>query len=364
MKKKIFTKKRVLTAITVIIFLAVVAVISLMIYAQKQMEKIPSMSAMDCLKYTLKDNERAVISVGIIKNGEVSRKIYGNNCEELSDELHTYEIGSLTKTITAAMIAEAVENGLINIDDIVDKYLDLPDNNSYPTIRELLTHTSGYNEHYFESPMIGNFFSGRNDFCGITDEMIINRLGKLDNKNYDKSWKYSNFGFAVLGQLLEKVNGSEYTGLADAFLQKYGMTNSHITTGEGDLGNYWDWNAEDAYTPAGAVVSDIQDMLVYAQLQLENEGVFALTHETLKEVNATPANYKLLDMRVDAMGMAWIIDNEHGFIWHNGATGNYNSYLGFCPETRTAVVVLSNLSPGYRIPATVVGIKLLEDMQN
>lgn len=69
------------------------------------------------------------------------------------------------------------------------------------------------------------------------------------------------------------------------------------------------------------------------------------------------------EKRVDAMGMAWIIDNEHGFIWHNGATGNYNSYLGFCPETGTAVVVLSNLSPGFRIPATVVGIKLLEEMQ-
>ena len=58
----------------------------------------------------------------------------------------------------------------------------------------------------------------------------------------------------------------------------------------------------------------------------------------------------------------WIIDNENDFIWHNGGTGHYNSYLGFCPETGTAVVVLSNLSPNDRIPATVLGIKQLQEL--
>lgn len=69
---------------------------------------------------------------------------------------------------------------------------------------------------------------------------------------------------------------------------------------------------------------------------------------------------KSLDM--DEIGMAWIIDNENGFIWHNGGTGHYNSYLGFCPETGTAAVVLSNLSPNDRIPATVLGIKKLQEL--
>ena len=45
------------------------------------------------------------------------------------------------------------------------------------------------------------------------------------------------------------------------------------------------------------------------------------------------------------------------------ATDDFNSYLGFCPETQTAVVILSNLPPSYRIPATVMGVRLLEEMQ-
>ena len=43
---------------------------------------------------------------------------------------------------------------------------------------------------------------------------------------------------------------------------------------------------------------------------------------------------------------------------------NYNSYLGFNPETGTAVVVLSNLAPNYRVPATVLGVKLLLELDN
>ena len=44
-------------------------------------------------------------------------------------------------------------------------------------------------------------------------------------------------------------------------------------------------------------------------------------------------------------------------------TGHYNSYLGFSPETGTAVVVLSNLSPNDRIPATVLGVKRLLELR-
>jgi CubicO group peptidase (beta-lactamase class C family) len=47
---------------------------------------------------------------------------------------------------------------------------------------------------------------------------------------------------------------------------------------------------------------------------------------------------------------------------HNGGTGDYNSYIGFDLSNQTAVVILSNLSPNFRIPATVMGIKLLVDL--
>ena len=58
------------------------------------------------------------------------------------------------------------------------------------------------------------------------------------------------------------------------------------------------------------------------------------------------------------------IDGESGVVWHNGGTGDYNSYLGVDIDKGAAVVILSNLAPDCRIPATVLGIKLLDELES
>ncbi len=325
------------------------------------MKKIPEMSFSECLEYTLGGNADGVITVGIIKDGEVSYTVYGQDGKELAKELHTYEIGSITKTFTAALVQKAVNEGKVKFDDTLDKYLSLPDNNNYPTIEELLTHTSGYKGYYFASPMIGNFFAGRNDFCSITDEMVLNKLKSLDIKKKDYPFEYSNYGYAILGHLLEKVYGEEYTAVVNDFAKELGLSATHISDGKGDLGNYWDWRDDDAYMSSGALTSNIEDMIRYAQLQLDESGVYGECHKIIKDIDATNESNELMGIRMDSIGMAWIVDNQNGIIWHNGARGDYNSYLGFCTESKTAVVILSNLTPSYRIPATVMGVKLLKE---
>ena len=162
--------------------------------------------------------------------------------------------------------------------------------------------------------------------------------------------------------MLESVYGTGYTALVNDYVQSnLGLTSTKISEHDGDLGNLWDWEANDAYLSAGALTSNITDMLTYAQMQLDDPH-FTPCHESLKTINASTESYLMMGIHMDEIGMAWIIDNENGFIWHNGGTGHYNSYLGFCPETGTAVVVLSNLSPNDRIPATVLGIKKLQEL--
>jgi beta-lactamase class C len=108
------------------------------------MSKIPKLSFKESLEDTTKNNDDAVITVGIIKDGNASYAVYGENGKELSQELHTYEIGSITKTFTAAMISKAVKDGKIDLNATIDQYITLPEGNDYPTVAELLTHTSGY----------------------------------------------------------------------------------------------------------------------------------------------------------------------------------------------------------------------------
>lgn len=355
-------RKKVMIAIVSIILCIALGIGGFMIYGKHQMSKIPGLIYEEVLAYTTKDTPEAVITVGMIKNGQISYKVYGENGQELPAEPHTYEIGSLTKTFTAALIEKAITEGKMNLDDTIDRYLSLPEGNEYPTIKELLTHTSGYKSFYFESSMIANFFARRNDFYGITGDRVLDKASGINLKKENYDFCYSNYGYAVLGQVLEAVYDTDYTTLVNDFAQKeLGLANTRISNQTGDLGNYWDWKENDAYLSAGAITSNINDMLSYAQMQLDSTSHFKECHKSLTAINASTENYKTLDIHMDEIGMAWLIDNENGIVWHNGGTDHYNSYLGFCPETETAVVILSNLSPNYRIPATVLGIKLLKE---
>ena len=73
--------------------------------------------------------------------------------------------------------------------------------------------------------------------------------------------------------------------------------------------------------PAGAITSNISNMLLYAQMQLENNPYFAECHNSLKTINASTKEYKVMGINMDEIGMSWVIDNENGVIWHNGGTG-------------------------------------------
>lgn len=363
--ENIMKKKSLKTIIAIILALCLVAaavLIALSAYGKKQLEKVPSLSFEEALKFTAKGNRDAVITVGIIKDGNADFSVYGEDGKLLEKTPHVYEIGSLTKTFTAAMIAKAAIDGKIDIENSIADYLPLSEKNTYPSIESVITHTSGYKPYYFESPMIGNFLFGRNDFCGITKSMLEKRLNNLSIKPGDYAFNYSNFGYATLGLVLESVYGTDYTSLFNAYAKDLGLENTKISDGTGDLSNYWDWREQDAYLSAGGATSDINDMLKYASLLLEGYKELGNCRIALETIDATTEQYELLGIKMDKIGMAFIIDSQNGIVWHNGGTGNYNCYLGFCPDKNVAVVVLSNQKPSYRIPATVLGIKLLKEL--
>lgn len=331
-------------------------------FLKKRIEALPQMSFYECLAYTTKGNSDAVITVGIYKDGEFSYMVYGENGRELEPKLHTYEIGSITKTITAAYINKAELEGRLNLTDTIDKYLNLPKGKKYPTIEELLTHTSGYEGYYLNAQMVWNAVIGGAPFRYVTPTQILEEAGKRELTEESYEWNYSNFGYAILGLVLESVYDDYYVGLINHYLMALGMENSRFTMEQGDLGNCWRWEMRDAYAPAGAIHSDVEDMLTFAKLQLSDESMQKM-HEPLREIRYTDESYEAMNIHIDKIGMAWIIDETNGFIWHNGGTDDYNSYLGFCKETDTAVVILSNLPDNYRIPATVLGTKLLMEIQ-
>ena len=114
MKKQI-SKGRAAIIILILFIASAVVLISITAYGKYKMSLIPQMTSEEILEYTLKDNEKGIITVGIIKNGSASYTTYGKDGEKLENALHTYEIGSLTKTVTASLINKAVLEEKIEI---------------------------------------------------------------------------------------------------------------------------------------------------------------------------------------------------------------------------------------------------------
>jgi len=358
-------RKRILTIIIIVVAVVLTGIAGFFLVITYKINQIPKMTFEDMLAYTTKNRENAIITIGIIQNGKANYTIYGKNGTVLPQNEYIYEIGSITKTFTVSLMYKAIEEGKIKLDDSIDKYLDLPKKDYYPTIKRLITHTSGYKSHYLENQMIVNFFHGRNSFYQIPKDILIKRVGKINLKNKDCSYNYSNFGIAVIGSVISEIYKDEYEALInDYILNELALDKTKVSDGSGNMENYWDWAKNDAYIPSGALTSTIANMLEYAQLQILNKPeYFSNMHDAISEANDSSVRNRKMNINIDSVGASWIIDKKNNIIWHNGGTDNFNSYLGFDQNKEIAVVILSNLPFNYRIPATVIGIKLLTDLQ-
>lgn len=143
------------------------------------------------------------------------------------------------------------------------------------------------------------------------------------------------------------------------------LENTHISDGTGNMENYWHWEKDDAYLPAGGILSTITDMMKYTKLHMEGETSYLnKTREKLTDVSGFSKQLELMEINIDGAGMTWMLDEKNNLVWHNGGTGNFNTYMAFDPDRKIGVVVLSNLGPNERIPATVLGYKTIIDLQN
>ena len=365
MKKTKWGKGKALKLLLIIVVLAAAGAGGYAAYGMRMIDKLAGMTFDEMIAYTVKDKRDAAITVGIIQGGKTDYKVYGGPGAAVPQAGQLYEIGSITKTFTASLLCKAISEGKASLESSIDKYLSLPGEASYPTLRSLVTHTSGYKSHYLELPMVSSFLRGQNSFHGISGEMLTRRIGKIRLSDPDYPFRYSNFGMAVLGLVLEKIYDEDYPSLMERFIREdLGLEHTKIAGASDGLKNGWQWSRSDAYLPAGALLSDIGDMMTYVQLQLlEKPAYLSTAHEALAQVNASSASRQKMGIRVDSAGIGWMIDDVNGIVWHNGATGSYNSYISFDKERQIGVVVLSNLPPDYRIPATVMGIKILTGLQ-
>jgi D-alanyl-D-alanine carboxypeptidase len=146
------------------------------------------------------------VSVAVVKDGQIAyAKAFGkaNIGENRPATAATrYAIGSVSKQFTAAGILLLAEQGKLSLNDKVAKYLPDLTRAREVTIRELLSHTSGYEDYAPQDYMIPDWTRP------ITPREIMDRWAKKP-LNFDPGtrWQYSNTNYVIAGQILEKVSG-------------------------------------------------------------------------------------------------------------------------------------------------------------
>jgi len=324
-------------------------------------DDMANMSFMEMIESLTKGVKNAHITVGIVQNGEFSFTVYGENGRVLPNREYIYDIGSISKAITGHLFAKAIYENLIDsIDDSIDQFLNLPAKNYYPTIRRLLTHTSGYKYQYtyFMPPILSPF---ENPFNGVNKEMVKHHIRTINLENKDYPFEYSNFGISVAGLVLESIFNEDYTSLVNRYFQELELTSIRAGDGTG-LSHNWRWNNGNPYIAAGGIVSNVTDLMKFAQMQIDDRLSYAeFAHRVWAENVNTGFDFHELGYAADSMGLCWFIDRTNNIISHGGATSTFCTFLGFDKTEGIAVVVLSNIRS--KIPTWVIGSRKFKELR-
>ncbi|MBO4238929.1 serine hydrolase [Pseudonocardia alni] len=276
-----------------------------------------------------------------------------------ADAAAPFEIGSVTKTFTAALFADAVTRGEVRPDERLDRVLgELAGTPAGGvTLGAIAQHRSGLpplGATAATGALAARAFNG-NPYLSTTTAQLIDdaRSAPVDPQQPPT---YSNFGVALLGTALVRAAGAaDYPALVrDRITGPLGMTATTFAATDaqippdavpGHLDNGRPaprWSGE-GYLPAGSsTFSTAGDLARWAQAQLTGvaPGTAALTPTAQDDPDTS-------------IGWIWVTSTatgadgaRHPFVWHNGGTGGFRSMLALDRETGRAAVVLGDTTAG------------------
>jgi CubicO group peptidase (beta-lactamase class C family) len=291
----------------------------------------------------LAEKNKGMGSLVLAKDGNVvySRsfgygQINGNQKKPLTAETK-YRVASITKTYTAVMIFQLVEEGKLKLTDTLDKFFPQIPNAARITIEQILAHRSGI--HNIEP-------DGSWATQSRTKDEVLARIaqGKPDFEP-DAKHLYSNSGYVLLGYIVEKAGGKPYQeALKERINSKIGLKDTYLGTGNTDPGRNealsyryigeWREAAEmDLSVPAGAgaILSTPADMakFIHAVFDLK-----LVSRDSLKHMTT---------MR-DGEGMGFepfSFAGKTGY-GHTGGSGSSGAWLAYFPDEKLALAYTTN----------------------
>lgn len=298
------------------------------------------------------DRTGACVAAALIENGAAVSAYFcaDSNSERPYDEHTAFEIGSVTKTMTAALLAEFIARGEVALNDPIAKLL--PPGTSVPsfngreiTIGNIVTHTSGLPSFPWRITNLSNPYAKLSE-SDLLDTLAATKLTREPGSKLE----YSNFATMLLSYALAKRSGKDYeTLLRERLLIPLGMHETYVAQrppqvrlAQGHISSgrrTGPWDQHPDMAGVGGVRATLPDMVRYLEGQLGTResaigSALALTQEPVAKVG--PAT----------MAMNWVIRsaNDRTILVHEGGTGGYSSVVAFEPAAKRGVVLLSDTS--------------------
>ncbi|GAA1311217.1 serine hydrolase domain-containing protein [Saccharothrix xinjiangensis] len=258
-----------------------------------------------------------------------------------------FEIGSITKTFTALLLAEMVRRGEVRYDDPVDDYLPPGWRLRRPapiTLEHLATHTSGLPQLPLAAMprVLPTLFTNTYQALGpdqVRAGLALARLRSAPGSQF----RYSNIGVGLLGWLLAEAADLPFEHLLDRrVLRPLGLTSTSGTPSPQAVGHWRGRPLPPWHIPglpaAGLLRSTVHDMLTYLTAHLTPDATplaSALADTTRPRIPLTDtADLCLVWFRRVRPG--------HDLLFHSGGTCGFTAFVGFSPQSGTALVALTN----------------------
>ena len=298
-----------------------------------------------------KTNETGATAL-VARNGQIIyKKAFGMANLEYNIPMQVdniFRIGSITKQFTAVAILQLMEQGKLNLQDEITKFIpDYPTHGHKITIEHLLTHTSGIQSY--------------TDMKDFEKKMTLD-LKPTELIDYFKNqpmefapgtkWKYNNSGYFLLGYIIEKVSGKTYPQyIEENFFKPLGMTHSLFGSDSKIVKNRAGAYEKDStgfinapfmsmtqpYS-AGSIQSTVEDLFTWHQ------AVHAYKLVKKESLDKAFTKYKLTNGKETAYGYGWGLGEIQGSptIAHGGGINGYLTQSIYLPKEDVFVAVFSN----------------------
>lgn len=324
--------------------------LSIIVFAQ-----IPESAAIDSVFLEWNQPGSPGCSIGIIKDGElIYARGYGFANLEYNipnSPKSVFRIGSTSKQFTSACIVLLAEQSKLKFDDRLSTFF--PEFSDYAddiTVLQLLNHSSGVRDYLTISYLAG---LGDDDF--YTDEDVMKWLISQKENNFapNEEYLYSNSGYWLLGQIVEKASGQNMADFAKRYLfEPLGMKNTHFHNDHNQIVT----NRASGYQPTengyqismttldmigdGGIFTTVEDLKIwddnYYNSTVLSDDFWNTMTVPLVLNNGSTENY--------AKG---IVNNKYkglNTVSHGGAFVGFRANIIRFPDQKTSIIVLANRS--------------------